>query len=168
MHLQNFDIKRHSQKFQSTKGNTYFTRLCFSVLWAQTLCCGFTGIPENFEATLCVGSAGFLLKSIGRRNQEMKKKKYNHPRPLNYQNIKSLFLNLRVQTKGLSAPKKTLLKHLCYNSWLHSFLRHAHAFPKMLRILAHHHTTSLCDRMYPLCSSLRVCCVSWMGMFKVN
>jgi len=35
---------------------------------------------------------------------------------------KSLLLNLRVQTPGLSAPKRMLLKHLRYNSWLHSFL----------------------------------------------
>jgi len=110
MHLQNFDIKRHSQKFQSTKGNTYFTRLCFSVLWAQTLCCGFTGIPENFEATLCVGSAGFLLKSIGRRNQEMKKKKYNHPRPLNYQNIKKFILKFTCTDQRIVSAEKDIVE----------------------------------------------------------
>jgi len=35
---------------------------------------------------------------------------------------KKLLSNLHVQTPGMSAPKKMLLKHLRNNSWLHSFL----------------------------------------------
>ena len=56
------------------------------------------------------------------RHKVKKGEKCNHPTPLNYQNINKLS-NLHVQTPGLSAPKRMLLKHLRYNSWLHSFLR---------------------------------------------
>jgi len=57
-----------------------------------------------------------------RRFKFNKGQKCNHSRPLNYPNIKNLFSNLHLQTPGLSAPKRMLLKHLCYNYWLHSFL----------------------------------------------
>ena len=36
------------------------------------------------------------------------------------------------------------------------------AFEKMLRIPGFYHTTSLCARIHLLCSSLCVCCVSWI------
>jgi len=62
---------------------------------------------------------------------------------------KSSLLNWCVQTPGLSAPKRMLLKHLRYNSWIHSFLSHAHAFSKVLRIQALDHTKSLCARIRP-------------------
>ena len=44
--------------------------------------------------------------------------------PRNYQNPKKKSSNfkLHVQTAGMSAPKRMLLKHLRYNSSLHSFL----------------------------------------------
>jgi len=57
-----------------------------------------------------------------RRRKVNKGEKYIHSRPLNYQNIKDLLSNLHVQTPGMSAPKRMLLKHLRYNSWLLSFL----------------------------------------------
>ena len=41
-----------------------------------------------------------------------KGEKYNHSRPLNYQNINKKNSNLHVQTPGLSAPRRMLLKHL--------------------------------------------------------
>jgi len=55
VYLTNFYKQAYLQKFQSTKGNTHFTRLRFSILQALTLSCGFEGIPENSEPTLTCG-----------------------------------------------------------------------------------------------------------------
>ena len=57
-----------------------------------------------------------------RRRKVNKGEKYIHSRPLNYQNIKDLLSNLHVQTPGMSSQKRMLLKHLRYNSCLHSLL----------------------------------------------
>jgi len=52
---------------------------------------------------------------------------------------------------------------MCLTSTLHAL-----AFPKMLRIPALDNTTSLCAQIHPLCSSLRVCCVSWTEVGNVR
>jgi len=54
-YLTNFYEEAYLLKIQSTKGNTYLTHLRFSILRARTLCCAFTGIPENSEPTLICG-----------------------------------------------------------------------------------------------------------------
>jgi len=50
------------------------------------------------------------------RRLKVNKGKNTHSRPLNYQNTKKLLSILHVQSPGMSAPKRMLLKHLRYNS----------------------------------------------------